>query len=218
MVSWFRQSIWPAASQTQCSLWETSEKLCLLCVFRARTEYFREQICIFLSCRHTASKSGFGKFQHKSFGYSLEKSERLCLLFFREWENPELLRGFLYFWYALLILMIFWNKYGTAVTVGRYDSKTKCLLMSYLPGAVRSGTGSAGQVFILHVMWHGDSHHLVVGFRLRFHNSAALCHSTTWHHGLFCNMAVFWYSLASADKLSPTGCVFHIHSGILCYQ
>ena len=31
-----------------------------------------------LSCMRNMSNSGFGKFRHKSFGYSLEKSERPC--------------------------------------------------------------------------------------------------------------------------------------------
>ena len=40
-----------------------------------------KQICIFLLLRmHNASKSGFSKFQHKSFSNSQEKSEKLSLL------------------------------------------------------------------------------------------------------------------------------------------
>ena len=43
-------------------------------------EHFQWQIWIFLSLHMcTVSESGFGKFWHKSFGYSLEKSERPCL-------------------------------------------------------------------------------------------------------------------------------------------
>ena len=72
---------WLAASWVQCSLPKTSEKLFfLLHVFhvcmstsKSKSAYF----CLSHIC--TMSKSGFGKFQHKSFGYSLEKSERLCL-------------------------------------------------------------------------------------------------------------------------------------------
>ena len=77
-----------------------------------------------------ASKCGFSKFQHKNFSYSRGKSEtalgenrkdRVCLLLlFHEWQNPELLRGYLYFQNALLILMIFRNKYSRAVMVGMY--------------------------------------------------------------------------------------------------
>ena len=81
---------------------------------KRKSEYF----CLLCMC--TASKSGFSKFQHKSLSYSLKKSERPCV-FFHSWENPELSRSYPYFRNALLILMIFCNKYGTAVTVGMYD-------------------------------------------------------------------------------------------------
>ena len=43
------------------------------------------------------------------------------LLLFHEWQNPELLRGYPYFQNALLIL-IFQNKYGRAITVGMYGT------------------------------------------------------------------------------------------------
>ena len=45
----------------------------------------------------------------------------LCVFFFHEWQNLELLRGYPYFQSALLILMIFYNKFSRAVTVGMYD-------------------------------------------------------------------------------------------------
>ena len=35
--------------------------------------------CCFMHAHHFQNKSGFSKFRHKSFGYSLEKSERPCL-------------------------------------------------------------------------------------------------------------------------------------------
>ena len=52
-----------------------------LSVFRVSAEHFREQICIYayLSQMRNASQSGFSKFQQKSFNYSWEKPERLCL-------------------------------------------------------------------------------------------------------------------------------------------
>ena len=69
----------------RCSLWETSKKLFLLSVFCTHAEQFQEQICIFLSITHAHRvQNGCGKFRHKSFGYSLEKSERPCVLFFHE--------------------------------------------------------------------------------------------------------------------------------------
>ena len=91
-----------------------------LSVFRVSAEHFREQICIYayLSQMRNASQSGFGKFQQKSFNYSWEKPERLCLfVVVVSWmTESELLRGYPYFQNALLILMIFLNKYRTAVT------------------------------------------------------------------------------------------------------
>ena len=69
-----------------------------------------------LSCMRTMSKRGFVKFRHKSFSYSLEKSE-MCLLFFHKWEESGTFERLSV---ALLILMIFLNKYGTAAKVGMY--------------------------------------------------------------------------------------------------
>ena len=77
------------------------ETVFLLCVFGTRTMHLQEQICIFLSfTMRTTSNSGFGKFQHKSFSNSLEKSERLCLfvlvfLWMRESGTLERLSIFL---------------------------------------------------------------------------------------------------------------------------
>ena len=54
---------------------------------------------------------------------TLREGQKGCvclLLLFHKWQNLELLRGYLYFWKALLILMIFPNKYGRAVTIGMY--------------------------------------------------------------------------------------------------
>ena len=54
----------------------------LLYVLHACAEHFREKTCIFCLLRmHTTSKSGFSKFWHKSFSYSLEKLQRPCLFF-----------------------------------------------------------------------------------------------------------------------------------------
>ena len=67
-----------------------------------------------------ASKSDFGKFQHKRFSSSREKIEKalFVVVVFQEWQNPELLWGYPYFRNTQLIFMIFWNKFGRAVTVG----------------------------------------------------------------------------------------------------
>ena len=127
MAPWFWRSIQPVALQMQCFLWETSKKfVCFVSFVHTQSTSQSKAAYFCLSCMCNASKSGFGKFRHKSFSYSQEKSERPCLLFFfffflyHEWQNPELLRGYLYFWNTLLIMMIFRDKYSTAVTVGMY--------------------------------------------------------------------------------------------------
>ena len=105
----------------QFSLWETSKNLFFFCfVSFTHTQSTSESKSAYfcLLRMRIASKSGFSKFQHKSFGYSLEKSGRPCLftVIFSMNENPELLGGYPYFLNALLI---FQNKYGTAVPVGK---------------------------------------------------------------------------------------------------
>ena len=70
-----------------CSFAETSEKLILLHVFHTRRMLPRVNLHYFcLSRMCNASKSDFGKFQHKHFSYSREKlrRQRLLLLFFHE--------------------------------------------------------------------------------------------------------------------------------------
>ena len=127
MVQQFQRSYWLAASQMRCSLQETSEKLllavCLSCICRALPG-INLHICLLCMCN--ASNSGFSKFQYKSFGYSLEKLERLCLfVVFPEWQNPELWEAICISKNALLILwfsVIFRNKHGGAVTVGMYEA------------------------------------------------------------------------------------------------
>ena len=56
----------------------------------------------------------------KRFGYSQGKIEKavFVVVVFQEWQNPELLWGYPYFRNTQLIFMIFWNKFGRAVTVG----------------------------------------------------------------------------------------------------
>ena len=128
MTPWFQRSIQLAALQMQCPLRETLENFffasCLLCTCKTLPRANLHISC--LSHMSTASKSGFGKFWHKSFSYSLEKFklEKPCLfvVVFHEWENLKLLRDYLYFLNALLTLMIFQNKCGTAETVGMYAS------------------------------------------------------------------------------------------------
>ena len=80
---------------------------CFMSFTHAHSTSVGKSAYLCFSRTHTMSKSGFGKFQHKNFGYSLEKLGSPSLLLFHEWENPELLRGYLYFWNALLILKIF---------------------------------------------------------------------------------------------------------------
>ena len=144
MAPWFWRSIWLAGSWMRRSLWETF--FCFVSfthaqsTSRSKSAYF----CLLRMCNafKSAFKSAFGKFQHKSFSYSQEKSERPCLfLLFPEWQNPELLRGYPYFRNALLIFMNFLNKYGRAVTVGTYASiknnnnyNNKSLFCSAIPG------------------------------------------------------------------------------------
>ena len=105
MVLWFRRSIRLAVLRMRCSLWEISEKLFLLHVFRT---------CA--TCPKVALVSS-GTKASASLGEN-RKGHVCLLLLFHKWQNPELLRRYLYFWKTLLILMIFQNKYGRAVTVG----------------------------------------------------------------------------------------------------
>ena len=106
----FWRSIQLAASRI-CSLWETLENFFFLHhVFCTCAEHFQEQICIFLSfVPAQCVQNGFHKLRHKSFSYS-RKGCVCLLLLFHEWQNPELLRGYLYFQNALLILIILQNK------------------------------------------------------------------------------------------------------------
>ena len=58
---------------------ETSEKLLLSCLSLTRRALSRVNLhyfCLLRMCN--ASKSDFGKFRHKHFGYSWEKSKRQC--------------------------------------------------------------------------------------------------------------------------------------------
>ena len=128
MAPWPRQSIWLVASWIQCSLQETLEKLffpsCLSCMRRAllranlHTSIFRT----FAPHPKVASVSSGIK---ASATLWKNRKGHVCLLFFHEWENPEVLRGYLYSRNALLILMILQNKYSTAVTVGMYATTNK---------------------------------------------------------------------------------------------
>ena len=59
---------------------ETSSASCLSRMHRALPRINLHYFC--LSCMRITSKSEFGKFQHKHFGYSQEKSKRQCLLLF----------------------------------------------------------------------------------------------------------------------------------------
>ena len=139
MVLWFRRSIWLAVSRMQCSFRETLEKfvfaLCLSCMRRALPRANLH----FPSFAHAQRvQKCIGKFWHKSFSYSQGENRKgpVCLLlFFMIWQNLELLRGYLYFWNALLIIMIFQNKYCRAVIVGMYEwlSWPQWSLLQYSP-------------------------------------------------------------------------------------
>ena len=54
-----------------------------------------------------------------------EKIEKVVFVVvaFHEWQNQELLGGHPYFQNALMIFMIFRNKYGTAVTVDMHENR-----------------------------------------------------------------------------------------------
>ena len=99
------------------------ETFSLHCVFRASTEHFQEQICIFL---YFAPAQRVQKMALVSSGTKASvtlwenRKGHVCLLLFHEWHNSELLRGYPYLLNTLLILMIFWNKYGRVVMVGMY--------------------------------------------------------------------------------------------------
>ena len=88
MVLWFQRSIQLAASRMQWSFLETFFCFVSFAHVQSTTKSKSAYICCLPM--HTASKSGFGKFPHKSFGYSRKnwKAPVCLLLFFHEWENP----------------------------------------------------------------------------------------------------------------------------------
>ena len=105
-------------------------------LLRMCREHFREQICIFRACTirpKVALVSSTTKASATLGG------KAMFVMLFHEWQNPELLRGYLYFLNTLLILMIFQNKYGRSVTVGMYESHNlvliKYVVCSVLPYA-----------------------------------------------------------------------------------
>ena len=125
MAPWFR-TIRPAASR------KLQRNFCFVSFVHTHSTSKSKSAYICLSRMRNASKHGFSKFWHKNFSYSRGKSEtalgenrkdRVCLLLlFHEWQNLELLRGYPYFRNAILIFMIFRNKYVRAVMVGMYKS------------------------------------------------------------------------------------------------
>ena len=64
------------------NFWEASSASCLLCTHKALSKA-NLHICLLHMCN--ASKSGLGKFWYNSFGYSLEKLERLYLFVVVVW-------------------------------------------------------------------------------------------------------------------------------------
>ena len=93
MAPWFQNSIQLTASQMWCFLQETLEKLFRFMSFvyaQSTSKSKSARFCLLHMCN--TSKSGFGKFWYKSFGYSQEKSERTLFFFFffRERQNLAL--------------------------------------------------------------------------------------------------------------------------------
>ena len=121
MVPWFRRSMIPKI-YSACSftdvMYSSWKLFCFVPFAHTQSTSGSKSAYFCLPHMHNASKTNFSKFRHKSFGYSGEKSERPCLMFFHEWKNLELLRGYPDFRNALLILMIFQNKYRRAITIG----------------------------------------------------------------------------------------------------
>ena len=110
----------------------------LLHVFCAHAEHFQEQICIvvFDACALHPKRTLISSSTKASATLLKNRKGHVwLLLFFHERRNPKVLRGYLYFWNALLILMIFQHKYGTATTVGMYASSLSaciaCILKTF---------------------------------------------------------------------------------------
>ena len=102
-------------------LWRNFFISCLSCVRRA---FPRANLHIFIfhtcaACLKVASVSSRTK---ASDTLRENRKGHVCLLLlFHAWKNPELLGGYLNSQNALLILMIFGNKYSRAVTVHMYE-------------------------------------------------------------------------------------------------
>ena len=78
-------------------------------------------------------QSDLGKFPHKCYSYSQEKSKRQCLLFFFSWmKASETFERLSVFAERAIDFMIFRNKYGREVMAGMYAiSNCTRLALSY---------------------------------------------------------------------------------------
>ena len=124
MALCFQRSIWLAASRMRCSLLETLEKhffaSCLSCTCRALPKA-NLHISIFCACASHPKVASVSSGTKASATLRENLKGHVCLLLlFHEWQNLEFLRGYPNFLNTLSILMIFWNKYGKAITVGMY--------------------------------------------------------------------------------------------------
>ena len=225
MVLWFRRSIWLAVSRMQCSFRETLEKfvfaLCLSCMRRALPRANLH----FPSFAHAQRvQKCIGKFWHKSFSYSQGENRKgpVCLLlFFMIWQNLELLRGYLYFWNALLIIMIFQNKYCRAVIVGMYEwlSWPQWSLLQYSPPKkstmVKLTTVKSVTVQSAKKVHYGEVDHSEVCYSTVHQRSLPQCSWLQWHP-LWWNLPRWGPLQWSALQWSPLQWSPPLKSAVLC--
>ena len=105
------------------SLWNFRKTFFASCLSRTRRALPKANlhISIFHACAMCPKVALVSSSTKTSATLGENRKGCVCLLLlFHEWQNLELLRGYPYFRNALLISMIFRNKYGRAVTVGIY--------------------------------------------------------------------------------------------------
>ena len=123
MALWFRRSIRLAVSWMQCSLQETSEKLFFASCFLSMRRAFPKanlRISTFRTCRTCPKVASVSSGTKAPATLGEKRKGHVCCCWFHEWQNPELLWGYPYFQTALLIWVIFQNKYGRAITADMY--------------------------------------------------------------------------------------------------
>ena len=105
----------------------SSENFCFMSFIHAQSFlkkiFFRANLHISVFCPRTMHLKVASVSSGTKAPATLRKNQkgRVCLLFlFHERQKLELLQGYPYFLNALLIFMIFGNKYSKAVTVGMY--------------------------------------------------------------------------------------------------